>query len=90
MFPRGIPQEILTVDSLSAGIFQVRVSLVDAANPFVFVDAYSISINGYSSWPNQDEPSFLSIVEDIRRAGAVQFGLAENLETAGQRRNIVA
>lgn len=84
MFPSGVPQEILTVDSLAVGTFQVRVSLVDAANPFVLVDASSISIKDYSSWPNQDEPAFLSVVEDIRRAGAVQFGLAEDLETAGQ------
>ncbi|KAJ6092238.1 hypothetical protein N7467_004207 [Penicillium canescens] len=84
MFPSGVPQEILTVDSLSAGTFQVRVSLVDAANPFVLVDASSISIKGHSSWPNQDEPAFPSIVENIRRAGAVQLGLAEDLETAGQ------
>lgn len=84
MFPSGTPQEILTVDSLSAGTFHVRVSLVDAANPFVLVDASSISVKGYPSWPDQDDPAFLSVVEEIRRAGAVQFGLAEDLETAGQ------
>ncbi|CAI7662567.1 unnamed protein product [Penicillium pancosmium] len=84
MFPSGQQQENLTVWSRSLGKFEVRVSLVDAANPFVFVDASSICIKDHPSWPDPDDTSFLSVVEDIRRAGAVQFGLAPDLETAGQ------
>lgn len=84
MFPSGATQEILTVDSLSVGKFDVRVSLVDAANPFVLVDASSISTTGYLSWPDPNDKIFVSVVEDIRRAGAVRFGLAADVETAGQ------
>ncbi|OQE10702.1 hypothetical protein PENFLA_c081G11012 [Penicillium flavigenum] len=84
MFPSGATQEILTVDSPSVGKFDVRVSLVDAANPFVLVDASSISTTGYLSWPDPNDKIFISVVEDIRRAGAVRFGLAADVETAGQ------
>ncbi|KAJ5757433.1 uncharacterized protein N7511_006127 [Penicillium nucicola] len=84
MFPSGASQEILIVTSPSVGTFDVRVSLVDAANPFVLVDASSISIPGYPSWPDSDDSTFVSVVEDIRRAGAVCFGLAVDIKAAGQ------
>lgn len=84
MFPSGATQEILTVVSPSVGKFDVRVSLVDAANPFVLVNASSISTTGYLSWPDPNDKIFVSVVEDIRRAGAVRFGLAADVETAGQ------
>jgi 2-methylaconitate cis-trans-isomerase PrpF len=84
MFPNGATNEILTVSSPSVGTFNVRVSLVDAANPFVLVDASSISIEGYPSWPDPNDTAFVSVVEDIRRAGAVRFGLAADTQTAGQ------
>lgn len=84
MFPSEQRQETLTVWSRSVGKFDAKVSLVDAANPFVFVDASSISIKDHPSWPDPNDTSFLSVVEDIRRAGALQFGLAADLETAGQ------
>lgn len=84
MFPSGAPQEVLTVCYPSVGTFPVRVSLVDAANPFVLVDASSLSVKDHPSWPDPNDTAFLSVVEDIRRAGAVRFGLAADLETAGQ------
>lgn len=84
MFPTGTPRETLNVFSASVGAFSVRASLVDAANPFVLVDSTSMSIKDYPSWPDPNDPAFLSVVEDIRRAGAVRFGLAPNLEAAGQ------
>lgn len=84
MFPSKQRQENLTVWSRSVGKFDVKVSLVDAANPFILVDASSISIKDHPSWPNPSDNSFLSVVEDIRRAGSVQFGLASDLDTAGQ------
>ncbi|KAJ5302242.1 hypothetical protein N7508_007105 [Penicillium antarcticum] len=83
MLPSGATQEILTVDSPSVGKFDVRVSLVDAANPFVLVDSSSISITGHPSWPDANDTKFVSVVEDIRRTGAVRFGLAADIETAG-------
>ncbi|KAJ5097414.1 hypothetical protein N7456_008135 [Penicillium angulare] len=83
MFPSGAPQENLTVYSPSVGTFSVRVSLVDAANPFVLVDASSVSAKDYLSWMDPNDTGFLSVVEDIRRTGAVRFGLAADLKTAG-------
>ena len=86
IFPSGVPQETLTVSSASVGMFSARVSLVDAANPFVLVDKSSISIKDHMSLLNPTDAAFLTVVEDIRRAGAVRFGLSADLETAGQTR----
>ena len=86
IFPTGALQEMLNVSSSLVGEFSMRVSLVDAANPFVLVDASSIATQGHSAWTNAEDTEFLSVVEDIRRAGAVRFGLAPNLEIAGQTR----
>ncbi|OQE19458.1 hypothetical protein PENSTE_c015G03337 [Penicillium steckii] len=86
IFPTGASQETLQVSSPSMGEFPVRVSLVDAANPFVLVDASSIPTQGHSIWSNAGHAEFLSMVEDIRRTGAVRFGLAPSLEIAGQTR----
>ncbi|KAJ5690313.1 hypothetical protein N7462_004705 [Penicillium macrosclerotiorum] len=83
MFPSGAKKEIITVHCRSGDVLSVRVSLVDAANPFVLVDASSISLKKNGAWPVEDDTHFLSTVEDIRREGAVRFGLAEDTETAG-------
>ncbi|RHZ53586.1 uncharacterized protein CDV56_106971 [Aspergillus thermomutatus] len=92
LFPSGAQQETLTVQSRTVGTFDVRVSLVDAANPFVLVDAaslpmplppYTISPTGDSN-SNPNNPAFLSVVEDIRREGAVRFGLAADPQAAGK------
>ncbi|KAJ5939303.1 hypothetical protein N7466_002437 [Penicillium verhagenii] len=82
MFPSGKPQETLTVHSRTAGVFQVLVSLVDAANPFVLVDSRSLKINGHAQWPDATDAEFVSVAEDIRREGAVRFGLAADVEKA--------
>ncbi|KAJ5753015.1 hypothetical protein N7520_009932 [Penicillium odoratum] len=82
MFPSGATQETLTVQSRTVGNFQVRVSLVDAANPFVLVDSRSFKIQGNPQWPDANDIEFVSVVEDIRRAGAVRFGLATDVERA--------
>ncbi|GLA25039.1 hypothetical protein AnigIFM63326_001648 [Aspergillus niger] len=84
MFPSGMHQEMLTVQSRGFGTLAVRVSLVDAANPFVFVDAASLPVEASSSIADAADPVFLALIEDIRRHGAVRFGLAENVQAAGQ------
>ncbi|GIJ92498.1 hypothetical protein Asppvi_001776 [Aspergillus pseudoviridinutans] len=81
LFPSGAQQEMLTIQSRTMGIFTVRVSLVDAANPFVLVDTASLPIPDHDRRP--DDPAFLSVIEDIRREGAVRFGLAADVEAAG-------
>lgn len=83
MFPSGMKQQFLSVDSQTRGTFSVRVSLVDAANPFVLVDASSLPFSSDSLHMKTNDSNFLCVVEEIRRAGAVQFGLAEDTAAAG-------
>lgn len=83
MFPSGMKQQFLNVDSQKQGAFSVRASLVDAANPFVLVDADSLPFSNDYIRLNIDDSDFLSVVEEIRRAGAVQFGLATDTNAAG-------
>lgn len=83
MFPSGAAQNTLNIQSRLAGSFNVRVSLVDAANPFVLVDTRSLPRTEYPTWPDASDPVFVSVAEDIRREGAVQFGLARDIQTAG-------
>lgn len=61
----------------------VRVSLVDAANPAVFVKAEDIGFTG-KELPQETEtnPDILEIMEDIRTSAAVMMGLAKSKETA--------
>ncbi|KAF7122280.1 hypothetical protein CNMCM5793_000237 [Aspergillus hiratsukae] len=83
LFPSGAQQEMLSVQSRTMGTFNVRVSLVDAANPFVLVDAASLPMPMPDNERNPDDPAFLSVIEDIRREGAVRFGLAADPQAAG-------
>lgn len=83
MFPSGKTTESLTIQSRTMGKFTVLVSLVDAANPFVLVDTSSLDFKGFRSWPDVKDPDFLDVVEEIRRQGAVQLGLARDVVTAG-------
>ncbi|KAJ5110146.1 hypothetical protein N7532_002791 [Penicillium argentinense] len=84
MFPSGFKSETMAVSSLIAGKFSVRASLVDAANPFVLVDASSLPFQQGCPWPNVKDSDVLSVVEEIRRQGAVRFGLAPDMNDAGR------
>lgn len=59
----------------------VRVTLIDAANPFVFVDSNSIATI-FKTLPQPE--SRHAIVESIRRLGAVEMGLASTVEVAAK------
>lgn len=85
MFPSGLRQETLIVQSRGVGPFAVRVSLVDAANPFVLIDQASLSVD--SRLADTADPGFLALIEDVRRHGAVRFGLAADVQAAGQVRS---
>ncbi len=82
MFPSGLKQQSLSVDSQTHGTFSVRASLVDAANPFVLVDTASLPFPRDSLRLKINDSDFISMVEGIRRAGAVQFGLAADTNAA--------
>lgn len=62
---------------------KVRASLVDAANPSVFVKAEDIGFTGRELPQDTDtNPEILNIMEDIRTTAAVMMGLAASKQTA--------
>jgi methylitaconate Delta-isomerase len=62
----------------------VRVSLVDAANPSVFVKAEDIGLTGKElPIDTETNPVILDIMEDIRTTAAVMMGLAASQDQAG-------
>ncbi|CAG8426727.1 unnamed protein product [Penicillium salamii] len=83
MFPSGAKQDILTLQSPNLGAVHVRVSLVDAGNPFVLVDSGSLNVEGKPMCPLSLDTDLVVLAEEIRRNGAVQFGLASDVESAG-------
>jgi 2-methylaconitate cis-trans-isomerase PrpF len=79
LLPTGNTQDEITIENPTAleEPFTVRATLIDAANPFVVVDAETMPSNfaqGSAEW--------LDTVEDIRRSGAVKMGLADNEDQA--------
>lgn len=83
MFPSRSKKDILSIPLSNVDEnFSVRVSLVDAANPFVLVDASSLPLEKHPRWPNPEDPAFVSVVENIRCEGAVRFGLAADAKMA--------
>lgn len=79
LFPTGCRQEELEVES-DLNDFSIQVSMVDAANPFVFVDAATMPPVWQSFGRN--DPAALEIVEAIRCTAAVRMGLAINKASA--------
>ncbi|KAE8363457.1 PrpF protein-domain-containing protein [Aspergillus caelatus] len=64
--------------------FDVRVTLIDSANPFVLIDTTSISPTLLGTYPSDSDRN--DLVETIRRAGAVAMGLATDAEAASRTR----
>lgn len=85
VFPTGNRQDDITVHSKSLPApFVVKATLIDVSNPFIFVDASSLPPDFHAAGPDADIS--LEIIEAIRRQGAVEFGLAANIQDAGLRR----
>ena len=62
----------------------VQVSLVDAANPSVFVKAADIGLTGLELPADCDtNPQILEVMEDIRVRAGVMMGLAKNVDQVG-------
>ncbi|KAI6356170.1 hypothetical protein MCOR25_007938 [Pyricularia grisea] len=82
LFPSGKRSESIQVDDV-AGLpaFTVEVTLIDAANPFVVVDAETLPAQAQTE--ARDSPLSLEVAEAIRRRGAVLMGLADSVEAAG-------
>jgi 2-methylaconitate cis-trans-isomerase PrpF len=80
LLPTGHACDLLAVDGLGS----IEASLVDAANPCVFVDAASVGRTGIELPDALDaDPRFLATMEAIRRAASVAMGLTPDIESAG-------
>ena len=82
LLPTGNVADTLDVP----GVGKVRVSLVDAANPCVFVRAADLGIQG-TELPDAIEgnPDLLKKLSAIRVAGSVAMGIAKTPEEAAKR-----
>jgi 2-methylaconitate cis-trans-isomerase PrpF len=80
LLPTGKPAEMLQVE----GLGRIPVSLVDAANPCVFVPASAIGATA-TELPNDIEqnPKLMAALEAVRRAASVAMGITPDLEKAG-------
>lgn len=85
LFPSGLRQNDITV--AFPGVpeeFTVRATLIDAANPFIFVDSSTLPPVYHQLGPHA--PTSLDLIESIRRQGAVSMGLAPDSEAAARTR----
>lgn len=82
LLPTGRPVDVLDVP----GYGRLEVSLVDAANPMVFVRASDLGLTGTESPAEVDSrPELLALLEKIRALGACAMGLAATPEDASRR-----
>ena len=80
LLPTGNPTEIITVDGKD-----YEVSLVDCANPLVFIRAQSLGMKGNESAAEIDANKELcATIEKIRSHAAVIFGLVDKPEDASR------
>ncbi|KAH7063914.1 PrpF protein [Paraphoma chrysanthemicola] len=75
LFPSGQRSQTLAVSPT----LSVTATLIDAANPFVLVDASTLPAS-----LAKDSQMYLQAMESIRRAGAVAMGLAPNTAAAAK------
>jgi 2-methylaconitate cis-trans-isomerase PrpF len=79
LLPTGNPVDVLQVDGLA-----VEASLVDAANPAVFIHAHAVGLTGGES-PEEIETraDVMALLDKLRRAAGVAMGLAPTPEAVG-------
>ncbi|KAK6074683.1 methylitaconate delta2-delta3-isomerase [Seiridium cupressi] len=85
LFPTGRKVDTIHMEaSPSLPAFGIQATLIDSANPFVFLDSKMLEpiCGGYSS----NSLEYLGIIEEIRRAGAVMMGLAPDTRAAAATR----
>lgn len=88
LFPTGNPADTIAVQHthISPHPFKVSASLVDASNPFVFVDARTLP--PHLQMRPADDPELTAAAEAIRREAAVMYGLASSAAEAATTRAI--
>ncbi len=81
IMPTAQPSDMLDVE----GVGQIEASMIDAANPCVFVRATDIGIAGTEA-PDTllADTAFLARMEAVRRAASVAMGLSGSLEEAAK------
>ena len=79
LLPTGAPVDDLRIEGRT-----YRASLIDAANPCVFVAAHDLGKTG-AELPEAlaADPDFPRVMEQIRRAGSVRMGMAADTDAAG-------
>ncbi len=78
LLPTGLAREVL-----QTRVGPVEVSIVDAANPLVFVRAKDLGLTGVELPSRVDsDPELLARLEAIRAAAAVRVGLAKDWDDA--------
>jgi 2-methylaconitate cis-trans-isomerase PrpF len=81
LLPTGKPVNILEVE----GVGRVPASMVDAANPCVFVPASAVGVTATEA-PTaiEQNPKLLASLEAVRRAASVAMGIAPDADAAGR------
>lgn len=77
LLPTGNSTDVIQLEGQD---LSVTASLVDAANPFIFIDASTLPRKFMSRDPHSLE--FLRVIENIRRVGAVMMGLSTDTKAA--------
>ena len=77
LLPTGNASDMLDIP----GFGQVEVSIVDAANPLVFVPAKAVGLSG-TELPAQidGDPEMLRLLETVRGAAALKLGFVSSIE----------
>ena len=81
LLPTGNITDLIEVSNIGS----VRVTMIDAANACVFVQAKEIGLQG-DEFPNElnQRPETLQILEEIRLKASVKMGISKNLTEAAQ------
>lgn len=83
MFPTGLLTESLEVPGVGA----IEVTLINAGNPTIFVDAAALGLNGAELQPEvNSDAALLARAEAIRACGAVAMGLSRTPQEATELR----
>jgi 2-methylaconitate cis-trans-isomerase PrpF len=85
LFPTGRRRDRFDI----AGLGAVEVSCVDAANPFVFVRAESLSLKGTETEEIERSAEIKSLLEAVRCRAAVVLGITDSEEEANRRSQAV-
>ncbi|MFT3955796.1 MAG: 2-methylaconitate cis-trans isomerase PrpF [Piscinibacter sp.] len=83
MFPTGRKLDQLNVP----GVGTLEVTLINAGNPTIFIDAESLGLKGTELQGDiNGNPKLLAVAEAVRAAGAVAMGMAASPEEATAKR----